>query len=332
MRWFRRRGPRDDFVEPRQGSDPHLRHLQWHDASDLIALVVDACVAQGRDCRYDGAGGLVLGRHVYSLDGLARVAGTTARSAWPALVDRHVRALLLADAVSDPATLDEAADLLRAQLRPLSSLPELPEAAVTVLPGVAMICVLDHPSHITELVSMDLVSDYGGLDAVYEVALENLRALPAPTISDICANMDRPDATVHVLQSEDFYGAARALILPQMLAQIGVERPPYGVLFAVPTRHLLVLHVVRGEGAVPALKSLARLAQVQFGEGPGAISPHVFYAGPDDTDEVRMPQRVTSFDPRGELTVTVDGPLHAAFGALGLVQPGPGWSADADDH
>ncbi len=145
--------------------------------------------------------------------------------------------------------------------------------------------------------------------------MANLRALPPLHRDTIDADPDRADAAVHVLTTDDFFGPSRVLILPEVLAGIGIERPSHGVLVAVPNRHLLAVHALGGAGVVAALQVLVRVSTGEHTQQPGAISPHVYYVPSDGAPA----QQVTSFADDGTPSIDVEGALARAFCELGLI-------------
>lgn len=277
------------------------------DANVLIGLVADVLREHGIHAVYDDAGALVAGEVRFVLGPSAAVAAQAGRQSWPALVRRHVANMLAAHAEPEPETLEDARTLLLPKLRALSDLPQPRPAYVEeLLPGVGVVAALDYPSHVAEVHSDDVITRLGGWETIREIAVTNLRSLPDPTISDLLGDPDRDDATVQVLMFEDFFGAARVLRLQELLSGIGIEQPRHGVLVALPHRHLIAVHVVRGEGVIPALRAMATLSLGEYRTGPGPISPHVYFCRALETR-----QQVTVLaDGDDSLTVT----LHGAFG------------------
>lgn len=220
-----------------------------------------------------------------------------------------------------PAGSDDGDDadlipqLLMPQLLPVRQLPDpMPQYAREVLPGVAAVIVQDDLDRVSDPLSEQVIERYGGWASVLSRATENLRLLPMPNVRIITADEDRDDATIRVLRYEDSFGAARFLLRAEILAGIGVEAPRDGVLVVVPNQHVLAFHVVRGEGVVPALRHLSEIADRQYTNQAGGISPHVFYWTLDSD-----PQQVTVFDSDGSLGIVVTGPLKDAFARIGLI-------------
>jgi hypothetical protein len=235
---------------------------------------------------------------------------TTAR---PEVRAQYLR--LKALSVLSRADLDAARELLLVKLRAVEDLPDpRPRYAPEVLPGVLAVAALDYPTHVSELLADERLDELGGWEAVREVAWANLRRLPAPHHQELQGDAGSDDSSVHVLTTDDFFGASRLLLVEELLAGLGVERPPHGVLLTVPHRHLLAVHVLRGPGVVAAVDVLVRLAAGEHAGRPGPVSPHVYFRAADGRT-----QQVTHLEPDGTTAVRVDGAFAEAFAALGLL-------------
>ncbi len=302
---------------PGAAPDPVLPALSRDGATALTRLVRESFVGHGVETVPDGHGALVAmdGRR-YGLTDLSMTVAPEPTSRWPGLVDRHVTGLMTSSRQTGPVSLDEVRTQLYPRLRWAEDLPHpVPSYAPRPLPGVAELAAVDYPSHVSELLSDETVERIGGWPVAREVAMANLRALPAMHRDTIRADDARSDSDVHVLTTDDFFGPSRVLVLAETLAGIGIERPSYGVLVAVPNRHLLALHPLAGPGVVAALQVLARISTGEH-EKPGAVSRHVYYVPATGA----AAQQVTSFADDGTLSINVSGPLAEAFVALGLLE------------
>ncbi len=323
MRWFSR-GNKDDRSPvagvpsgPPLDPDPVFPVLSREDAATLMVLARETFAEHGRETVPNGSGALVGDGHVHGLANLAATLSTVPRNRWSAVVRRHVATMVRANDTVDPTSLDEARAFLLPKVRMVQDIPlPVPSYAPEVLPGVLAVAALDYPTHVSELLADARIAELGGWEAVREVAWQNLRQLPAPGRQDVAADPERDDATVHVLTSDDFFGASRVLVLDEVLAGIGVERPSHGVLVCIPNRHLLALHVLSGMGVIAAMNVMVQMARGECDARPGPVSPHVYYRAVDG-----QTQQVTRVDPdQGSVAVEVIGPLHKAFVGLGLIQ------------
>lgn len=152
----------------------------------------------------------------------------------------------------------------------------------------------------------------GGWDAIWPVALENLRRLPAPHHT-LLAPKSRPGVRGHVFESGDWFGASRVLILDELLARVP-DTPPAvdGLLVATPNRSTVLVHVIEGPGVAAALEYLAFVADQLCAPEAGPLSPVVSYR-----DGFGPVQPVAWFDERREFrTDTVSGPFGAKLAEL----------------
>ncbi|MDN5727452.1 MAG: hypothetical protein L0G99_16220, partial [Propionibacteriales bacterium] len=83
----------------------------------------------------------------------------------------------------------------------------------------------------------------------------------------------------------------------------------------VPTRHLLVVHVLAGAGVVPTITVMDRFVRAEHDKGPGSVSPHLYHRSAD----VNSSHQVTEHGD-GTTRVIVTGTLATAFDALGLIE------------
>ena len=212
--------------------------------------------------------------------------------------------------------LEEVRAHLLPRLRPAADLEQVPSYAARPLPGIVELAAIDHPTHVTDLLSDEAVAQLGGWPRARAAAMANLRALPAMHQDTIRADRARADSDVHVLTTDDVFAPSRVLVLTETLAGLGIERASYGVLLAVPNQHLLALHPLEGRGVVAALQVLAGISTGEHDQKPDALSRHVYFVPTDGS----AAQRVTSFAADGTLSIDVVGAFAEAFIALGLLE------------
>lgn len=299
--------------------DPDLPALSVADAASLGELARRAFAEQGLETLYDGAGSLVgADGHRYGLHNLSIALADANRRDWPRLVAEHAAAMASTQLVAMPTSLDEARDLLLLKIAVSDQVPAgVPTYAPEVLPGVVALVALDYPTHVNQLTNDDALEPFGGWAAVEPVALANLRRLEAPQHTVLQPGEDA-DSAVHLFASDDFYGASRVLLLDELLTGVLlVERPTYGVLLAVPNRHLLAVHVVTGESAVAAMSTMVPLAVGESDARAGGLSPFLYYRAADGRT-----QQVSRAGDDGKVVVEVTGAFEEVWRALGLLTDG----------
>jgi hypothetical protein len=157
------------------------------------------------------------------------------------------------------------AESLGAGLAGYRSAPEL-------APGLLELLALDMPDNTVFLDDAE-VARLGGRELLREVALANLRALPAPVHRRIAA----PGAHFEAIGGDSHFTASRVLVMPDLLTRVLGTEAPHGVLAAMPSRQWAFLHVLADETARPSLRKMATLARIVYGREQGRISPDVFW-------------------------------------------------------
>lgn len=217
------------------------------------------------------------------LDNLARTLSRLPRKRWARAVRDQLSALIRIDPTQPVASAD-----LRAKLWPR----ERADAFLTYepmepLPGVVAVLAArgDGVSH--EFGRLDTVGDR---DEAYDAALTNLAGLALPRWVRRRADPRLPTSWIEFLESADSYGAARVLVLPDLLRRgLGTDFPARGVLVAVPTKFELWVHVPVDEQVASTAITMAQLAHETWASEPYPVSPDVFLVSPH-THAVRVVQ------------------------------------------
>lgn len=294
--------------------DPYLRTLSIEQANALRELAEAAFTARGVPVKSDGRDIVRGGSHVYGLTNLSREVAAAPWSAWQGMVDGHADAMVAANvAPRDKESVDPERWMMK--LRPLADLPQkLDYESPSGLPGIVALPAIDYDSHVAEILQLDRIREHAGLDEFRTRAVANLRALPAPAeILTRTPDEEQPDSEVAILLFDDFYGAARALVLDHVLEEFLKADPPvHGCVIGIPTRHHLLVHVVRGNGILPAIPYLVNLATALHTEEPGPITDELYYVpwlGPA--------QQITRHD-EDRVHVMVNGALQDTMAKFGI--------------
>jgi len=163
--------------------DPQLSMLTVAEATEFRALVHDAFAKAGRP--------VALGPHNahddsgrrYGLWNLASACHDAAeagdKASWPAMIAAHVRRVTsIPDDVFEGLTPDAVRSRVYARLVPTESLHvERASCAQQVVPGVSRILAFDMPETVASI-SDEEAERFGGVTALWEAGLANLRALP----------------------------------------------------------------------------------------------------------------------------------------------------------
>lgn len=130
------------------------------------------------------------------------------------------------------------------------------------------VLVLDLPTSVATI-PRDETDDWPPVDELFRIALDNIRAEPAPERQTV----EVRGAQIVAELGDSFFVASRLLLLREVLDLAGAD----GALVAVPTRHALLAHVIRDPTVAQALPPLALLARDTALAGPGAITSSVFW-------------------------------------------------------
>ena len=278
----------DTFTEHAHGNhsdrpDPVLTPLSRAQAARLVRLALTAAAQLGIDVSYEGGAALVpvapdAGGPVLGLSNLARILSRYEEQHWPALVEEHFVELLHRLRQGPPAPPADPERELIQRLVPRDALPTD--------------WTLDRPDFVPGLVSVpatiddDVVtmyldpSDFGLTWSETErIGLTNLRRL-----TDHVEYVEHDDVRIALITGHAF-AASRALVLDTVLREsLHVDHPPHGVLAALPSRELLLVHVIQDLSVIPALGLLLNLAARSHTHDPGPLSPDVHLATSTSTE------------------------------------------------
>lgn len=178
-----------------------------------------------------------------------------------------------------PTAPDTAVDPLRnvyLRLAAAESIP--PEAAhqfrylrpvaTDLLEGIAY----DAPDTVRLLDDQDVAQV--DRDVLYAAARANLLAEPVSYDT-----LQRPGgAVLHIMGGDSVYAASKALVFEEAVrAAGGPELPPEGALLTVPNRHNLVFYPLCDHHVGEAVNDLAQFGLGAYEDGPGRLSPRVFW-------------------------------------------------------
>jgi hypothetical protein len=256
-----------------------------HDDSALDSLVVLVAESLGYACRQvpgdvmllEGANRL----HVRMRD-LRQLARLVPRDDWPAMVSDHVSTIVTA--IEEPLDLSNfelAQHLLRTRIYPAEADNGI-LAARPFVPGLIEAVVVDTPTTV-RTVTIEEAQDWPvSLESLFILGRANVRS-DGPLQ---CEEQEVGGVRFSVLQGWTFYAATHAAWLEEYL-----ELGPYGALVVVPSRSMIAAYPIQGRGGaepwvasppgygpvVLAATELQVLAQHAYEEGPGSLSPHLFW-------------------------------------------------------
>nr|WP_237500036.1 immunity 49 family protein [Streptomyces sp. SID8379] len=141
-----------------------------------------------------------------------------------------------------------------------------------VADGLNLALALDAPTSVRLLTDADV--ERAGADALWAAAERNLVREPVRCEE---VRLDGHPVLYSVYGDSPFV-STKALILPELVAEAtGKRMPEAGALVVVPTRHLLAFHPIVDGSAVDAVNDLATYAFKAHEDGPGSLSPRVYW-------------------------------------------------------
>jgi hypothetical protein len=210
-----------------------------------------------------------LGGAFFGLGNLARTVAAQPRQRWAQLVEQHFDDLL-ATVQRPPNLPTDPERQLYLRLAATSSLPvewtaHLPE----FLPGLVAVPATSNNGTF----SLHFDPSTFGLTwtEAHRIALTNLNQF-----TDHVTHIDYDGVHLAVL-SDTTWAASRALVLDTVLREsLQIENPQYGLLVALPARHLLLIHVIRDLAVIPALGAMLHLTHDAYEAAPGPLTRSIY--------------------------------------------------------
>jgi hypothetical protein len=198
---------------------------------------------------------------------------------WPGLIAEHFanlnRALGSMDQVlGQQSDFEQVKANLTLRLYPADHFQTLPAKDRPIsrvdLDGTLSVLVLDLPSAIMPL-SRAMAQDWGKSDAeLFAMAANWLRH---DTDLESGAVELAKGISVQMIASDSFYAASQALVLDERAGFVG----SHGALVCVPHRQGLLSYPIENRQVSQAIQYLIPAVQGMFQEGPGSISPHLYW-------------------------------------------------------
>lgn len=244
--------------------------------SDLVRAELRAL---GAESRIEGGyvfvdSGELTGR--YGLENLAQLCRKEKWQSWPAIVKRHFATLSRAERerqATGARSFAEAARLLAVRLWPVEFVAQVGREHALFredLPGTVSVLVYDLPETIQQVRPEESAGWGKSVEELFALGLDNLRRKPRPEIrrAELSEGM-----RVTVFSGNSFFVASEVLRLTQFPGCTG----KHGALVGVPTRHALLAYPIDGAEVVKAMMLLAPLVVGICSQGPGAISPRLYW-------------------------------------------------------
>jgi hypothetical protein len=209
------------------------------------------------------------------LSNLAQTCHLAGPADWPELIAGHFDALL--DGGDGDRAFETDFDAARPLLRPRLGLlsdypPDAPMVRTVLGADLVAILVYDLPTTVRSVRREDADNWNVPIDELFAIARDNLAtATDAPERVELPLPDD--DGTLQGFHGPSFFTASELLRLTDHLP----ERVPNGVLVAVPNRHFFLFHPIVDTRAVAAVQAMLSVASMAYRDGPGSISPDLFW-------------------------------------------------------
>lgn len=303
---------------PRKESmDPALTFMTVDEADEVRRLALAALAELGIEAEADGGDVRTADGSSIGLWNVATICGAARdRGEWPELVRDHVQELVTAVTPVAPEDMDAAQMRAAVRLRLaeesyVRGMPETPAACEVVAPGLVRHLVLE-TEHAVVPVTEDVVARVLPVTEAVAAAETNTTTL-LDGLDLESETFGEGARAVRVVFSPSPFTATGALDLPRMLRRVDPDADlTRGVVFAVPTRHQIVVHVPTEPDAVrDVLPVMLRFAGTAYDEGAGPIGPELY------TWQDGRIDALTSPGPDGRVQITPTGALAEFLGEQG---------------
>lgn len=246
------------------------------------------------------------------LSNLAQVCHQHDRGDWALVVSQHFATLLGASGDEDEAArlrgdFAAARAKLKVRLYPGETIAMMRKSGPVireVADGLAAVLVLDLAETVRS-VSRDEVKGWSTPDdELFEIGLANVKSEGPLTAERVPLEKG---GHIDLLGGDTFFAASHLLFLENYLPPGAVR----GALAAVPHRHAVLMHAIETLDALMAVSVMASAAAGMHRDGPGSISPEVFWWRPGKV--LRIPTELKN----NEIKITPPGEFIEALNGLG---------------
>ncbi|MDZ4818192.1 MAG: hypothetical protein SGJ20_04380 [Planctomycetota bacterium] len=213
--------------------------------------------------------------HQLGLSNLAQMCHAAERGEWSAIVSRHFEMLERSQeevkaAEEDIFDFGLTRDKLHVRISDEDSIPEDLVVHRQDLPGTLSYLVLDLPSSVLNVKPIDAEMWGRSVDELFETAINNVQTNCKPQISE---QVLQGGVKITALLGDSFFVASLALRLEKYSRCVGT----YGSLVAIPHRHCLLAYRIESLEVVSVVSTLGIIARGMCEEGPGSISPRLYW-------------------------------------------------------
>ena len=259
-----------DFFDPKQYQEFHAR-LSEELTSRELSYEFDQDKSSIRIVAGEFEG------HTLGFFNLAQTCLQHPRRQWRSVIHRHIEGILTARAGVDSATesydrdFEQARDNLKVRLYPADMHGMEKTLSWPVTEGIQAVLVYDLPESVVGVLRENTTAWNMTDDELFEIGLANVKA--ESEITPLKLPGEDGASVFGIFDDNSLFAATRALFLQDYL-------PPdleLGAIVAIPNRHAVLFHPIVDSKALGALGSIIPAAIGMYQQGPGSVSPHVYW-------------------------------------------------------
>lgn len=213
----------------------------------------------------------------FGLQNLAQICHRDGREQCATAIERHFEVMLHSD-IEQEATeamaqdYDRARALLKVRLYPRDYLRAVGDALVyrELAGDVLQVLVFDLPNTVSTVQASQARGWKRSEDELFALGLDNVKAEGKLPISGVA---NPQGGAVSALLGDSFFAASHALFLSDYLT----PATSYGAIVSMPHRHVVLFHPIVDLSIVSAITRMVTMAHGLYREGPGSISPEIFW-------------------------------------------------------
>lgn len=262
---------------PRQ-VDEHLTYFTLTEANEFRRVVRRSFAAAGRDVAVYPDHVVDRSGTILQLWNIGALCLGAPQSDWPAVIDEHVRLITAPVTELGELSQEELSAGLYLRLIDVASVhdPDSLAYARVVAPGLLEVLSVDLPDSVATPSRAEL-EVRGTIGELVARGRDNLRALLESSVVR-SEEMGDGRGTFTALAGDSLFVASLALLLPETVERFGGEEDwGRGILVAVPSRSQLLYRPIESADAALALQRMLPVALRGFAQGPGPLSPDVFW-------------------------------------------------------
>lgn len=246
------------------------------------------------------------------LGNLSQLIHISPRRDWKNVVRNHFDQLFRSKAEMNEASdklsdFESIGETLKVRIYPADMPNREVMAFREIANGIIAALVIDLPETVMS-VPRERPEEWGlPLDSLFERGLANVRNQDEVRVSEMPAH---DGATVTLLTGDSFFTATHALLLEDHLPK---PPPELGALVAVPNRHAVIFHSIVDHRTFGALSSILQAAHGMCEQGPGSISPNVYWW--HDGKLTHLPAPIT------DNTIDFDPPEEFIYQVMNRIRP-----------